>query len=68
MSEVLDPFCSRTDQVHSSPVCSVQEDWWSAIYQSEPPFPCKIQVSLSDLFTITGVDFAGALYVRTTEG
>ena len=68
MSEVLDPFCSPTDQVHSSPVCSVQEDWWSAIYQFEPPPLVKSRVSLSDPFTITGVDFTGALYVRTTEG
>ena len=43
LSEVLDPFCSPMDQVHSSPVCSVQEDWWSAIYQSKPPSPCEIQ-------------------------
>ena len=28
----------------------------------------KSRVSLSDPFTITGVDFTDALYVRTTEG
>ena len=69
-SEVLDPFCSPTDQVHSSPVCSVQEDWWSAIYHSKAPYPTLVKsgVSLSDPFTITGLDLTGALYVHTTEG
>ena len=33
-----------------------------------PPSLVKSRVSLSDPFTITGVDFTGALYVCTTEG
>ena len=33
----------------------------------DPPPLVKSRVSLSDPFTITGVDFTGALYVRTTE-
>lgn len=34
----------------------------------DPPPLVKSRVSLSDPFTITGVDFTGALYVHTTEG
>ena len=46
----------------------MQEDQWPAIFHPRPSPLVKSRVSLSSPFTITGVDFTGALYVRAYQG
>ena len=46
-------------------VCKKTCGWPYAI--PDPPPLVKSRVALTDPFTVTGVDFKGALYVRTTE-
>ena len=49
--------------------CVVCKKTCSQLYAiPDPPPLVKSRVTLTDPFIVTGVDFTGALYVRTTEG